>query len=256
MLSGFRFTEDELTRHDLKKLTEGMLSNRQSESLPQASDDGEWEKKARNLDALLRRIFHWAVARNPETLHEKIMELREKASHLLLPSDPTRSNTESPPEAASSDVDIEDLKYTAPPRPQIMFKRCLDNMGGVPPEFDKVFQDNFMDILDTTGLMTSDSNLQTGVETTLDAKELKILLECWKGKNAKLEEDVRFYRNEWESACERDRYGQERIAELESRLAHRHIVGKVYDLTRETVNQLAGELDETRAELARLKGEK
>ncbi len=33
-----------------------------------------------------------------------------------------------------------------------------------------------------------------------------------------LEEEVRFYRNEWENACERVQYGQERIKELEAEL--------------------------------------
>jgi hypothetical protein len=48
----------------------------------------------------------------------------------------------------------------------------------------------------------------------------------------------------------------ERIAELENernelkaRLVHRHIIGKVYDVTAENMNRLAGELDEVKAEL-------
>ena len=35
------------------------------------------------------------------------------------------------------------------------------------------------------------------------------------------QEDVRFYRREWESACERDRYANERVKELEAELAKR-----------------------------------
>lgn len=39
----------------------------------------------------------------------------------------------------------------------------------------------------------------------------------------------------------------ERNTELEAQLAHRHIVGKVYDVTAESINRLAGELDELKS---------
>jgi uncharacterized small protein (DUF1192 family) len=44
-----------------------------------------------------------------------------------------------------------------------------------------------------------------------------------------------------------------RVGLLEAQLAHRHIVGKVYEVSRESINKLAGELDETRAELEKLR---
>lgn len=39
------------------------------------------------------------------------------------------------------------------------------------------------------------------------------------------------------------------LHELRARLAHRHIIGKVYDVTSESINALAGELDEVKEQL-------
>ena len=43
------------------------------------------------------------------------------------------------------------------------------------------------------------------------------------------------------------------IALLEARLMHRHIIGKVYDVTAESINKIAGELDEVKQENKDLK---
>lgn len=37
---------------------------------------------------------------------------------------------------------------------------------------------------------------------------------------------------------------EKRCKQLEAQLAHRHIIGKVYDVTAESINRLAGELEE------------
>ncbi len=44
-----------------------------------------------------------------------------------------------------------------------------------------------------------------------------------------------------------------RIDELRAQLAHRHIIGKAYEITAENINRLAGECDELKAEVAQLK---
>ena len=65
-----------------------------------------------------------------------------------------------------------------------------------------------------------------------------------------IEENVRFYRNEWESACERDRYGQERIKELEAEIEGRD---EAYNKLDDVNIRLNARIEELEAEYTRLK---
>lgn len=62
------------------------------------------------------------------------------------------------------------------------------------------------------------------------------------------------YRDEFMRLDQRFTRLKEKHDKLEARLHHRHIIGKVYEVSAESINTLAGELDETKALLEKERG--
>jgi hypothetical protein len=57
----------------------------------EAYDDG-WERRARDLNAVCRKVFRYAVTLPDRTAIKKIKAMSEKSRHLLLPATPTRGS--------------------------------------------------------------------------------------------------------------------------------------------------------------------